>query len=512
MSTPTVEQLDFINEVSNNTGSIVLEAVAGSGKTTTAVKALTDLDEQAPFISKLCVAFNKRIADELRERMPVTIECRTMNALGHRAWMRHIDKPMTLDSKKVYKNLREVLDGDPIPDTMEDLPKLVNLAKQVGLIPETDSWSQNKNPHPLIGDDKEVWEELIDHFELDFLDSQVKSVINLARGALTISINDAFEGLIDFNDQLYMPVCFNAKFPRFDIVLIDEAQDISGINRVILQRCLTVGGGRLLAIGDPYQAIYGFRGASSDSMEIIKQEFHASTMSLTCSFRCASLIIKEAAHYVPHITSAPDAIPGTVTSPRRWNAEVFREVDAVLCRNTAPLVDACFKAIKNQIPAYVLGRDIGAGVLKLIRRLHRHGGTMKMLVEELNKWQRSEMRKFLDLGREMRAEGVKDRADTIRAIITSLEGDATVDKLKDTVKEVFSVMRNGVCFSTIHKAKGLEWDRVVFLSPSLIPSFYAKQEWQLQQEMNLKYVAITRARRALYYVEADEYEDPELDG
>jgi superfamily I DNA/RNA helicase len=54
--------------------------------------------------------------------------------------------------------------------------------------------------------------------------------------------------------------------------------------------------------------------------------------------------------------------------------------------------------------------------------------------------------------------------------------------------------------STIHKAKGLENDRIFFLCPELIPSKYATQPWQYEQEANLKYVAITRAKQELIYV------------
>ena len=54
--------------------------------------------------------------------------------------------------------------------------------------------------------------------------------------------------------------------------------------------------------------------------------------------------------------------------------------------------------------------------------------------------------------------------------------------------------------STIHKAKGLENERVFFLLPDIIPSKYATQPWQIEQEMNLKYVATTRAKHTLIKV------------
>ena len=53
--------------------------------------------------------------------------------------------------------------------------------------------------------------------------------------------------------------------------------------------------------------------------------------------------------------------------------------------------------------------------------------------------------------------------------------------------------------TTIHKAKGREWPEVLFLDPHLLPSKYAEQEWELQQEANLAYVGITRAQETLHY-------------
>jgi superfamily I DNA/RNA helicase len=74
---------------------------------------------------------------------------------------------------------------------------------------------------------------------------------------LAINIEQAFRGIIDFDDQIYMPTLFGGSWPQFPLVMIDEAQDLSPINHAMLSKLVKH---RLIAVGDPYQSIYGFRG------------------------------------------------------------------------------------------------------------------------------------------------------------------------------------------------------------------------------------------------------------
>ena len=76
----------------------------------------------------------------------------------------------------------------------------------------------------------------------------------------------------------------------------------------------------------------------------------------------------------------------------------------------------------------------------------------------------------------------------------------TVAELREIIEGIFTDDLEGILLMTIHKSKGLENDNVFFLAPELIPSRFATQPWQLEQESNLKYVAITRAKNSLIYV------------
>jgi superfamily I DNA/RNA helicase len=66
-------------------------------------------------------------------------------------------------------------------------------------------------------------------------------------------------------------------------------------------------------------------------------------------------------------------------------------------------------------------------------------------------------------------------------------------------------VENAVMLSTAHKSKGLEANRVLILLPNKLPLTWQNQlDWQLKQELNLKYVALTRARKELVFIDLDE--------
>lgn len=494
----TNEQSSFIDAVGKADDSISLRAVAGAGKTTTAVAAINAYADEHSFASATCVAFNKKIADELGQRMPSSVESKTMNAIGHRAWARHTDRRLEVSTRKTFMILRDMHGRDyRLPEGMEDIPKLVSNAKAGGLVPA----SQASEAHNiLLLDEQETWEALIDHFDLAFPEDKQVKAITEAREVLSRSIKMAFDGLIDFNDQPYMPVCFGGQWTKNDLVLIDEAQDISGIQREMLRNMLN-GTGRLVAVGDPRQAIYGFRGAASDSMDRLASEFRQVRMDLTYTFRCSKAVTNEARALVPDIKCPDDATEGSVSYLEDWKLADVPRTGAIICRNTKPLVDLAFRMIHRQLPCFVLGRDIGKSLIRLIDTMK--AGDLLELSEKLEEYARYAIAKANRLGRPERAESVRDRVGTIHICIDALEGsNPTIADLKNSIEKLFSDLRGGVCLSTIHKAKGLEWDTVYFLDPSLIPSRYAVQDWQLEQESNLRYVGITRAHVDLKYVDS----------
>lgn len=270
--------------------NVIVHAVAGSGKTTTIVEALrrlpkTDSGGILP-PSTLFLAFNKDIADVLRTKCPSSAQCKTFHALGLAALKRVVDPALAskrewVDSGKVRKKSYTFITRDD-PDR-EAIWKLVSLCKSVAKRPDE------------IG--PQTISDFADHFQLTL--EEPRMVEDVVQKLLLWSSNEL--STIDFDDMLYLPIVRNAPFDLQDFIFVDEAQDTNDIQLAILERLMKPASAtslsspsRLCAVGDPAQAIYGFRGANSDSMQRISDRFSCRPYPLSVSWRCSIAAVEEA--------------------------------------------------------------------------------------------------------------------------------------------------------------------------------------------------------------------------
>ena len=500
--TPSPYQKALFDWIENGKGSAIVSAVAGSGKTTTVVKSLKMID---PKNSILFLAFNKSIAEELKQRTPSYVQCMTMNSLGHRAVMKTFGR-VELDQYKTTKILRdmefrELISKQDVQLFGKAIKKLVGICKSVGLVPK-----DHKDKVALVEDTPEEWMNLIRHYDIEScLPGDVRKdsapslvrVIGWTREVLSAGLFDT--RTIDFNDQLYLPVVFNLKLNTYDWVFVDEAQDISPIQRELLVKALKPTKGRLVAVGDPHQAIYGFRGADSSSMANIKERFKCTELPLSISYRCPKSIVREAQRYVSHIESAETASEGVVHPSSPVDLGAFRPKDMVVCRFTAPVVKLAYQLIKSNVAAKVLGRDIGEGLINLINRLA--ADDLNDLREKLEAWAAREIAKLKKEDPEADDSSVVDKAECIYCFLEN-SGAKTILELQNSINLLFGDPsdNNVVRLSTIHKSKGLEAERVFFLNSENLPPAWARLPHQIQQEHNLFYVAVTRAMKELFYI------------
>lgn len=515
--TPSPLQQAIFDFIQNDTRSLIIQAVAGSGKTTTITKSMRYLQSGK---SVLFAAFNKSIAEELKERLPSFVNTMTLNGLGHRAWQRHVGGRIELNSSKTHDILRGEEFEDRTPDVFRarqmraKIRRLVNLAKQVGMVPP-----EAKDVKGIVPNTDESWDAMIEHFDIEFLNEDDKLgmppekakkeelsaklfCIAMANIALEISISKWQE--IDFDDQLYMTVIHGAKVPQFHYVFVDEAQDVSAIQRELLRRAVMPEEGRLIAVGDPHQAIYGFRGADSKSLDRIEEEFKCVRLPLSISYRCPQSVVREAQKYVGHIEAAPTAPEGIVANRGTYNPldmkNHFRPGDMVVSRNTAPLIRCAFDLIKNRIPAKVQGADMKKSLTDLVENLRSRD--LDDLEDRLEIWYQKEMKRILDRDPEASTLRVEEKYMCLRTFLTH-SGANTVDELLYSISSLFDCDGGAVVtLSTIHKAKGLEADRVILLDKWLLPSKWARKPWQRDQEVNLSYVAVTRAKSELIFIDS----------
>ena len=275
----------------------------------------------------------------------------------------------------------------------------------------------------------------------------------------------------------------------------------------MLRRALKTNG-RLIAVGDPCQAIYGFRGADSNAIENIKAEFSAIELPLSISYRCPRSVVALAQEYVPHILPHDAAPEGEVLHPAKFAVTEFKANDVVVCRCTAPVVSMAYKLIRAKIPCFVMGREIGQGLISIIDKM-KADGTDDLLTKLLAYRQR-EVARLAAAKQEAKAEALEDRLDTIELFIDEMEedGQRSILTLKNSISALFSddMKSTAVKLMTQHKSKGLEADRVFILNFYLNEKFMDKVSNQQKQEFNLAYVAVTRAKKTLTFITSAMFE------
>lgn len=492
-------QQAIFDAVAHTKDSLIIEAVAGSGKTTTIVEAINHVPRHQ---SVAFMAFNKSIADELKRRITASnARCMTLHSAGFGAWRRYLgDDGFTVQVNA--RKISDILNDEEVVSKEErrmfsgGLSKLIGIAKGSGIVPYPTT-DEMKGFLALEGDKDEDWVELIDFYNVDFEISDVS--LELARRILAHSIKTSQQE-IDFDDMLFMPVITKASFEKYDVIFLDEAQDVNAIQVEIVDR-MRKPTSRVIAVGDPNQAIYGFRGALSESMAHIQQRFGCKSLPLSVSYRCPKEVVTKARNWVSHIESHESAPPGEVIDPLTfWPLTDFLPTDAILCRINRPLIETAFLLIRNKVPCKVLGRDIGQGLIALIKKMKAL--TIPQLEEKMELHREREARK--PRNDESKMAALDDKMDTIRVFIDELGPDDGIDTLKFNIEALFAdagAIHGMVTLSTVHKAKGLEWPRVFVLDAHIyMPMRYAVRPWQRQQEWNLMYVAATRAKESLYYV------------
>jgi DNA helicase-2/ATP-dependent DNA helicase PcrA len=518
--TPTPEQQAVIDGVaSRGAASIMCNAYAGCSKTTT-------IELSAPGVRTpaLAIAFNKANAVEMAKRLPGNFTCKTMNGLGHAAWGRAIQaNSITVDDRKVGKLVSQVAKDRRVAllsDQWDDLRRLVSKAMSEGLVPD------GSGPEGLVPDSPEGWGTLGDG--LWITQDNTEFLRDLAREVLSKSIILARAGTISFDDQIYCPVMLGGRWPIFPFIAVDEAQDLSPMNHRQVGACLRPDG-RLFVVGDSKQAIYGWRGADGNSMgSILSMRSEWVSLPLQTTFRCPQEIVARNRGHAPGFTAWHTNRPGSFVRWQRprdespdgpiWEGwgpgNLLRGLDgrsiAILCRNNAPIMGLALKLLKAGVGVKITGRDIGKSLISLSRKIIRQDeiGDIES-IRLITEWSDHEQGLARTNDHEERCESIQDRAEALIAILQG--GARTAGELRDVLTRLFDSDGGLVTLSTIHRAKGMEWDRVMLLDPWRLPSKWAKQaaargnEIPLRQEYNLIYVAETRTRDELIYANAEDF-------
>jgi superfamily I DNA/RNA helicase len=300
---------------------------------------------------------------------------------------------------------------------------------------------------------------------------------------------------VDYADMIFLPLAWKLTSRDYQLVVVDEAQDMTAAQLEIAER---VCDGRICVVGDDRQSIYKFRGADSGALDRLKAKLGALELPLTTTYRCGTSIVEHAQRLVPDIQAGPDNLHGVVDACTPTELlTLVRPDDFVLSRLNAPLVSITLRLLRNGIRATMAGRDVGAGVVAILKKLKVTDWTPLSQVQSLVEgWERKQVTKLAALGVPEEIDRIRDQADVLYAFIM----DA------DTTKEMFNKLdtlftnvdgepvTNSVLCSSVHKAKGLECRHVFVLKET----FYRRG--RTEEEDNCMYVAVTRAKEHLTLV------------
>ena len=503
---PNSHQHAIFDFVRAGEGDGVVCATAGSGKTTT-LRHVTSL---LPNHFRVCfLAFNKNICADLRRTLPSFSVVQTIHTLGKRAiddYAKTHGFKVNVDKQKldnlVLAFLTEMegsLTNGELKESAKYMKKLFALARF--------NCVDLKNEQCL--------REISIRYNLSPpSDPRVEDKILAAIPGLHSSSIQAFhqEGMIDFDDMISLPRELSITPKQFDFICVDEAQDLS---KAMLQLVLSARapGGRILFVGDSRQAINGFAGADTDSIENIIRETEAVGLPLSVTYRCPKSHVRLAKQIAPEIEALEHAPEGNVHVIKyRALSKWARPGNLIICRANSPLISACLDLNNSGIKASILGIDMVERLLELSKRIFSSGfNDWKTKIGSYRTRETNRLNERIQ-DPSLRESLLSVLLDEISCVerfaleLASKSQSLTMKTLKGLIKAAFCKddVTNQVVLSSIHKAKGREANRVFLLYPHLMPAEYAATAEAIRGEACIQFVALTRAKRDLIFVEENK--------
>lgn len=484
-------QKNIFGEVLTTKNNVAIRATAGSGKST----VLVEISKLLPVnSSSIFIAFNKSIVSELGERLPKKFEVSTLHSLGLSILRRTYGNNIILTQAKSYKMAQKmILSDDTITNHKERNSRIFYVTKGYDYLRSTMTDIS----------DEEAIQDMFIRFNIDSnygYEDLVKLNKLMIKYNTSVKRGQKFE--IDFSDMVYLAATLpKLKFPKYENVLVDESQDLNLAQHSIIDKVRDKRSGRLISVGDKFQQIYLFAGSDTASFERFEDAPNTISLPLSVTYRCPINVVLEAQKYNPEITHAPNAEYGFVGD---GDIDMVDEGDAILCRNNSPLFEAYLDLIYEGKKAYIVGKDIAEKFHALIKPYRSsHIGAM---VDGL-RFQLDQIESGLS------AKGIKNPIqhpayqsflDISRSLSLIAEICPNMRSLEKRIDEIFHPQKDAIILSSIHKSKGLEYDRVFLLRPDLLPNKFAKSSEELEQERNLMFVAITRAKKQFFYIHKDE--------
>jgi DNA helicase-2/ATP-dependent DNA helicase PcrA len=494
----TDEQEAIWKAILSTTKHVVVKAGAGTGKTFTAIHSIKKRMKLPSAGRVVIVCFNKSIQMELQTKVPPGVVACTMHSLGLSLISNALGRPEILFSKSmgILRSDLGLGDDEKLPWALANaVERIVSICKGQG----------SKAAKDFSDEDLDT---IAATFDITMPPDR-SSCFDYVRSVLAQS--DANPHVVDFDDMLRIPLVHNlVDDVKYDLMVVDEAQDLNPTQQQMALRLAK----RLMFVGDERQAIYGFRGADVRSMQNVidslqKTEPSLSVLPLTKTRRCPKLHVLLANQIVPDFHALPEAAEGKVfTVADNFLADTLTGSPLVVCRVNAPLVKTAYELIKRDVRCRIQGRDFGSGLVILLRKIVNFkpfpSVSREVLFNLIELHRSNEEAKLLASTSKAAATKLATLQDKCECLNYLAENEETAQGVVNRIERLFSDDKGkaGDCvlLSTVHRAKGLEANRVVILSPEKMPHPMAKLDWEKEQELNICYVAITRSLNELCFV------------
>lgn len=478
--------------VEHGAGNMIISAAAGSSKTTTIVNCTRFIpdDKQVIFI-----AFNKSVVNKLKEEVKRdNIHISTFHSLGY----------SILRENGIYADVNEYKYQSFIKEHINNLAETKSLGR------ERPTYINN-----IIK---------LCEYSRYYLAFTVREIKKVAKIYGIVPLRDEFAvckevlkwgkentDVIDYTDMIWLPNVLNLTTKKYvaDWVFVDEAQDTSIMEQEMVVKCFKRGT-RFVSVGDDFQKINVWCGASQDAIDNLKKIPNTVEYKLPISYRCPNKVVELAKKYSDNIIAAPNAIDGEI------NYEVSEFApkgnDMVLCRTTAPLIKLHLKYLRSNKKSFLRGsEEIKNDYLSLINEcgsktidkncISSDGLFPKMYKKLFKKIEIIKSTLNFNEDEAFTHPEILKTYDNIEGIGAISDGLTNVNELIEKINVIFNGDKDdAIQLSTIHKAKGLEADNVFILMPSLLPYPLATKDWEVETEKNLIYVAYTRAKKTLNFI------------
>lgn len=485
----------------NTSENLVGRARAGTGKTSTILWAIGF----APEKSILLAAFNKRNQEDLAARLtnPNAV-AKTLHSLGYAAIRSGYGYIRTCKRFEREEAIADAVTGGMGFGAKRLVGKLVTKAREIC---------------PLATD-VDTMVDLAEEFGMVPNQRDGYTVEQIAMAALrglawAKDPKSALATGIDFADMIFLPLINDYQAADFDLVVIDEAQDMTSSQLTLAMRACKVGG-RIVLIGDDRQAIYGFRGADSGSLDRLKGALEADELPLSKTYRCPKSVVAIAKRYVPDYQVDESAPLGVVDDAETLDALVSeaKPGDFVLSRRNAPLARVVLRFLREGRAARIVGRDIGTALKALVKQLATGDASHSVpaFLRKLHEYEERTRKRMIAEKHSHRIDEMSDKCGTLSVLAEDVR---SVPALVAKIDELFvEDLGQYVICSSVHKAKGLEAERVFVLQSTFFmpaPCATCKQrqrectcregyepdQAKLKEEDNIFYVAITRTKQHL---------------